>query len=101
MKKALKSEKARIRSETKWDKGCGRVYPQIHSKSIPSHWDAEGRRLESPLDRSATDNSPISSKLVPFSKLGKIMSAKGEGWATAFICCAQDTVVLYHPLILR
>ena len=63
--------------DTKWGKGCGRDYPQFHSKSIPSHSQAEGRRLESSLNRSATENSPISIRLVPFSRLGKIMS---EGW---------------------
>ena len=32
------------------------------------------------------------SKWVPFFELGKDEAAKGEGWASPFICSAQDTV---------
>ena len=39
-------------------------------------------------------------KMGTFIELGKDKATKGEGWALAFISCAQDTVGLYPPLPL-
>ena len=57
---------------------------------------AVSRELEALLRHAATGKLSLSTqqKMGTFFELGKDKAGKGEGWATPFISCAQDTVGL-------
>ena len=57
---------------------------------------AVSREFEARPRMAATGKLSLSTqeKMGNFFQLGKEKAAKGEGWATPFISCAQDTVGL-------
>ena len=57
---------------------------------------AVSREFEARLRHAVTGKISLSTqqKMGTFFKLGKDKAAKGEGWASPFISCAQDTVEL-------